>query len=135
MNKELPKDLTKNVWTEKAKEEASRVVMDALSGGLTYKHEKLKSDEDILRECLRLLPCGYIPYHTKDKIPRMIQDLLEEIKPQWTYHDIILDLLIGIEDWYNRGNPLPDEIKKPYLEATRFLYGEKDYKTESQKLK
>lgn len=107
----------------------TNVLSDALWEEIDDNQKKAK----IVDKLMSTIPFGNINTHTLENLGARIDDFIKDAARVSQAEDIILDLIEGIEKWHEQGNNLPEEIKMPYLDATRYIHGEKEYHIELEK--
>jgi hypothetical protein len=50
---------------------------------------ELAEARELLRQCLKVMPCGYIPTHTIENLPKMISDLATELAEEITQRETL----------------------------------------------
>lgn len=56
------------------------------------------TDEEIIKECLREIPVGYIPNHTKENLPMMVREYVQRCERYENLLEKFSDIVEEYED-------------------------------------
>ena len=81
---------------------------------------ELAEARELLRQCLKVMPCGHIPTHTIENLPKMISDLATELAEETAHHETLEGMYHKVVSACLRCDPIPagkredDELEPPW---------------------
>jgi hypothetical protein len=81
---------------------------------------ELAEARELLRQCLKVMPCGYIPTHTIENLPKMISDLATELAEETAHHETLEGMYHNVVSACLRCDPIPaceredNELEPPW---------------------
>jgi hypothetical protein len=69
---------------------------------LIQQHDRLAEEQNILKQCLSAMPVGYIPTHTAENLPEMIDDLAKALAEETTERENLELELAAVKEQRDR---------------------------------